>query len=215
MHSVRDYAVSELVGQGGEQAARPQLSPNDGAFINKLFGELMAICPAWHRSYQTAESLAQAKRAWTKALMESGVTQPAQFAVGLKAARAAGRAFFPSPGEFIDWCTGADSAADFDAMIAKRPCRDNAERRARERVAWRCRTQLDENRARRVYAAALSEERAKQRRGEYLAEIRPELPARSAMPELTRKVMARCGGATEIERRMAAIRQRGRGVCPR
>lgn len=100
--------VSQAVG-----ANRPPHSPNQpdpeqfraaAGVINRLFADLQALFPAWRQSYPGQADLAAAKRAWTRALVEAGVTTEEQLQWGLRRARRSGSPFWPSVGQFIQWC---------------------------------------------------------------------------------------------------------------
>jgi hypothetical protein len=106
------HHISEVVSQAVE-AKRPPHSPNQpdpeqlraaAGVINKLFADLQGLFPAWRQSYPGEADLAAAKRAWTRALVESGVTTEKQLQWGLRRARRSGSPFWPSVGQFIQWC---------------------------------------------------------------------------------------------------------------
>lgn len=54
---------------------------------------------------------AAAKRQWIAAFVENGITSKQQLSAGMKCARASGSPFWPSPGEFIQWCKRDDYSA--------------------------------------------------------------------------------------------------------
>ncbi|WP_094625780.1 replication protein P [Marinobacter vinifirmus] len=100
--------VSQAVG-----ANRPPRTPNQpdpeqfraaAGVINRLFADLQALFPAWRQSYPGQADLAAAKRSWTRALVESGVTTEEQLQWGLRRARRSNSPFWPSVGQFIQWC---------------------------------------------------------------------------------------------------------------
>lgn len=75
-----------------------------GLVVNRLFAELQAIFPAWRQSFPETQDLNAAKNAWMDALVESGVTTDDQLNQGLRRARQCQSPFWPSPGQFIQWC---------------------------------------------------------------------------------------------------------------
>lgn len=129
-------------------------SVSDGAkdFIDKLFLELKATYPAWSAAMKNDDDINNAKRVWLKAFVENGITKVNQVKIGLVEARKDARPFFPSVGEFIEWCKGKiDADAAFDRMIRQEPSLDEVERRTRGDCAFACRTQLPEGKARELF----------------------------------------------------------------
>ncbi|EPO5559740.1 replication protein P [Pseudomonas aeruginosa] len=72
--------------------------------VNQLFSELQSIFPAWRQAWPTAEAIANAKRTWIKAFMDSGLNSLEQIRYGIQQCRASGGDFAPSVGKFIKWC---------------------------------------------------------------------------------------------------------------
>ena len=72
--------------------------------INQLFVDLKAIFPAWKHAIPTYTIENQAKIEWTKAFIESGISHTEQLKIGLKKARKYSEPWFPSCGQFIEWC---------------------------------------------------------------------------------------------------------------
>lgn len=79
-------------------------SEQDIKLINWVFSELQSIYPAWSKAFPDDHSLRAAKRTWTIAFVEQGVTDIGMIKRALSAARADESAFFPSVGKFISWC---------------------------------------------------------------------------------------------------------------
>lgn len=77
--------------------------------VDILFSNLRQLFPA---SVSTAlknpHDEAAAKRQWVAAFVENGITSKQQLSAGMKRARASGSPFWPSPGEFIQWCKQDD-----------------------------------------------------------------------------------------------------------
>ncbi len=87
-----------------EDAKRASMSKGDAELINGVFEQMKAIFPAWQRAFPLPKAEAAAKKEWTKALIESGITTEQQIKFGLQQARGQNLPFFPSPGQFISWC---------------------------------------------------------------------------------------------------------------
>lgn len=79
-------------------------SDQDIKLVNWLFTELQSIYPAWSKAFPDDHSLKAAKRTWTIALVEQGVSDINELKSALRVARADESAFFPSVGKFISWC---------------------------------------------------------------------------------------------------------------
>lgn len=73
--------------------------------INEIFKRLKGIYPAWRSAFKSEEELANMKREWTIGLYESNIRTSEQIALGLKNCRKQNSPFFPSIGEFIQFCT--------------------------------------------------------------------------------------------------------------
>ncbi|WP_425221728.1 replication protein P [Pseudomonas sp.] len=104
-------AVSTIRPQGPLAApdAQKPAKLDDGTIevVNDLFADLQAICSAWRRDWGDAAAMKTAKRNWTKAFMEAGITRVEQIERGKQVCRArTGRAaaFLPAMGEFMEWC---------------------------------------------------------------------------------------------------------------
>ncbi len=72
--------------------------------INSLFAKLAGIFPAFSKAWPTAVEFESAKKNWLLALVENDINTLAKLQIGLKKARALGRPWVPSIGEFIEWC---------------------------------------------------------------------------------------------------------------
>jgi hypothetical protein len=82
----------------------PQLEPGTAEVVNALFRELQAIFPAWKQAWPDTETLAAAKRSWTKAFIAERINRLEQIRYGIQNCRALGGDFAPSVGKFIKWC---------------------------------------------------------------------------------------------------------------
>jgi hypothetical protein len=72
--------------------------------INSLFAKLAGIFPAFAKAWPTAVEFESAKKNWLLALVENDINTLAKLQIGLKKARAFGKPWVPSIGEFIEWC---------------------------------------------------------------------------------------------------------------
>ena len=86
--------------------------------INDIFKSLQACFPAWRHAFPTEHEFQIAKRVWSKALVEAGVTHMAEIKLGMRRARATPADFFPSVGRFIQWCN--PSPEDFGLLTVGR-----------------------------------------------------------------------------------------------
>jgi hypothetical protein len=72
--------------------------------INSLFSQLAGIFPAFNKAWPTPVEFEAAKKNWLLALVENNINTMTKLQIGLKKARALGRPWIPSIGEFIEWC---------------------------------------------------------------------------------------------------------------
>lgn len=101
--------IVERISNGDLPSLPPERKPvtiseNDARVVNTVFDRLQVIFPAWQRAFPTPEALKAARQEWTKALVQAGVVTEQSLAFGFKIARTRDIPFFPSPGQFIDWC---------------------------------------------------------------------------------------------------------------
>ncbi|KAB1063292.1 DNA replication protein [Cronobacter sakazakii] len=73
--------------------------------VDVLFRQLKQVFPASAATnLRTEADEAAAKQQWILAFAENGIVRREQLAAGMKRARASLSPFWPSPGQFIDWC---------------------------------------------------------------------------------------------------------------
>ncbi|EOW6418068.1 replication protein P [Cronobacter malonaticus] len=73
--------------------------------VDSLFRQLKQVFPASAATNLRNEAdEAAAKQQWILAFAENGITKREQLAAGMKRARASLSPFWPSPGQFIEWC---------------------------------------------------------------------------------------------------------------
>lgn len=82
----------------------PRMTENDTLVVSKLMDQLKLIFPAWKQAFPTSEMQQGALAVWTKALVEVNCTSHEQLSRGMQVARSQDCPFFPSPGQFIQWC---------------------------------------------------------------------------------------------------------------
>ena len=90
-----------------EQPEAPQdfeLPPKAIAIVNDLFNDLKGICTAWKQTFTDTSIEQAAKQQWAQALLENGIVNQQQIDMGMKKARRLAKPWFPSPGQFIEWC---------------------------------------------------------------------------------------------------------------
>lgn len=80
------------------------VSDEAAELVNDLFDHLKACKPAWRQSFPDDKALNVAKREWTKAFIENGITSRFMISKGKSMARRTATPFFPSSGEFVSWC---------------------------------------------------------------------------------------------------------------
>ncbi|CCN84355.1 putative Replication P family protein [Vibrio nigripulchritudo SFn27] len=90
-----------------QPSTKQSVEDNAAKIVNTLFAELQSIFPSWRHALPDDETLARTKKTWTKAFIENQVVTQAQLQQGLREARRHSSPFFPSAGQFIDWCHGS------------------------------------------------------------------------------------------------------------
>lgn len=89
------------------QQVAPQefnLPPQAITIVNDLFNDLKGVCTAWQHTFTDTSIEVAAKQQWAQALFENGVVNQQQIDTGMKKARQLAKPWFPSSGEFIEWC---------------------------------------------------------------------------------------------------------------
>lgn len=110
MKSVGQLASPSLIGrEPNYQAPTKQEIPSQVArFVDRLFTRLKAIFPAWKSAFVTENDYNEAKLIWLEALVNNGITTAEQFKQGIAQAEKSATPFFPSVGQFIEWCKLVD-----------------------------------------------------------------------------------------------------------
>ncbi|ELQ6264076.1 replication protein P [Cronobacter sakazakii] len=123
-----NHALSRLAGKYHPAPQRPEqgvVNTEAERLVDALFRQLKQVFPAANAtSLRTDADEAAAKQQWIIAFAENGITRREQLAAGMKRARASLSPFWPSPGQFIDWCregefeqAGLPAVAELLAMV--------------------------------------------------------------------------------------------------
>jgi len=169
-----------------KELLKQQVSENAKFVIDDLFNELKSCYPAWKQAFDTREAWLSAKKTWTKAFIENNISTTEKVKLGLAEARKGTNPFWPSVGQFINWCDGPqiDTEGAFNHMIDRKPCQGIAEWQSRQEVGFRCKQQLPEDKARKLWRETLIKNIQKVRNGELIE--RDFNPVQIASPEVLR-----------------------------
>ncbi|EOI3478385.1 replication protein P [Cronobacter dublinensis] len=108
-----------------ERTAKGVVNTEAERLVDTLFRQLKQVFPASAATnLRTEVDEAAAKQQWILAFAENGIVRREQLAAGMKRARRSLSPFWPSPGQFIDWCregeleqAGLPSVAELLAMV--------------------------------------------------------------------------------------------------
>ncbi|EPO1788769.1 replication protein P [Cronobacter turicensis] len=108
-----------------ERTAKGVVNTEAERLVDSLFRQLKQVFPASAATnLRTEADEAAAKQQWILAFAENGITKREQLAGGMKRARASLSPFWPSPGQFINWCreeefklAGLPSVAELLTML--------------------------------------------------------------------------------------------------
>ncbi|EQB4040718.1 replication protein P [Cronobacter sakazakii] len=120
--------ISRLAGKYHPAPERPEqgvVNTEAECLVDALFRQLKQVFPASAATnLRTEAEEAAAKQQWIMAFAENGIVRREQLAAGMKRARASLSPFWPSPGQFIDWCregefeqAGLPAVAELLAMM--------------------------------------------------------------------------------------------------
>ncbi|EKK5269349.1 replication protein P [Cronobacter dublinensis] len=88
-----------------ERNAKGVVNTEAERLVDSLFRQLKQVFPASAATnLRTDTDEAVAKQQWILAFAENGITKREQLVAGMKRARASLSPFWPSPGQFIEWC---------------------------------------------------------------------------------------------------------------
>ena len=103
-----------------------RVTDNAVKLVDRMFQRLKALHPAWRQAFATADDYNYAKQVWLEELTKAGVVTPQKLKRGLDIAANGKSAFFPSVGQFINWCNTVDyvelglpTADELPARVAK------------------------------------------------------------------------------------------------
>jgi len=111
----------------------------------------------------------------------------------------------PSLPEFLSLCLDFDTTEAFNRMISKKPVLDDVEYFTRKDVGYDCRCVLTDERARALFNKVFKIKLELKRKGKLPIRNQKLLPEKSVVNEMDKKVSARTGCKTAIEKRMANI----------
>ncbi|ELY5930595.1 replication protein P [Cronobacter turicensis] len=108
-----------------ERPAKGVVNTEAERLVDMLFRQLKQVFPASAATnLRTEADESAAKQQWILAFAENGIIRREQLAAGMKRARTSLSPFWPSPGQFIDWCregdlqqAGLPSVAELLAMV--------------------------------------------------------------------------------------------------
>lgn len=115
--------------------------------VDALFRQLKQVFPASAAiNLRTEADEAAAKQQWILAFAENGVVRREQLAAGMKRARASLSPFWPSPGQFIQWCreeewqqAGLPTLDELISMVYEY-CAQRGYYKEPESYPWKCAT---------------------------------------------------------------------------
>ena len=89
------------------------------AFMDTVFKSLFVIFPAWQTSIKSDQQLAEVKNQWIKSFIENSISSQELIEAGFKGARASKVPFFPTCGQFVQWCRPEDENKASDKSYCK------------------------------------------------------------------------------------------------
>jgi len=108
----RDSSARPYVAGCASRSAERGVHKAVEQLVDILFSNLRQLFPASvSTALKTPRDEAAAKRQWIAAFVENGITSKQQLSAGMKRARASSSPFWPSPGEFIQWCRKGEYSA--------------------------------------------------------------------------------------------------------
>jgi hypothetical protein len=188
---------------------KKQVSENAKSVIDDLFNELKSCYPAWKQAFDNREAWNAAKKTWTKAFIENNISNQHQVSLGLAAARKGDNPFWPSVGQFINWCDGPEIDTDeaFNRMIDHKPYVGVAEYETRQEVGFRCKQQLPEDKARALFKKVLTRNIQRVKSGELIEhDINP---VQIASPEVFRETETQEARNIRLDAEIATMQASG------
>ena len=97
---------------------KPAISENAIKLIDRMFARMKSIFPAWKQAFDNVEDYNATKQVWLEELLKADVVTPAKLKRGLDLAAKSGSPFFPSVGQFVEWCN-TETYTDLGLPTAK------------------------------------------------------------------------------------------------
>ncbi|WP_351122623.1 replication protein P [Shewanella sp. T24-MNA-CIBAN-0130] len=140
--------------------------------VNEVFKHLIAAKPAYKQAFKSQAEFESFKQAWTKAFASHGIVTSEQINQGIAQAQKDTSPFFPSIGQFIEWCNpGTLSEVElieaFTRMVERKKPASDIEHAARLKCGFQCKS-LPQDRAFKLFASYMKTFAVKQARGEYI-----------------------------------------------
>ncbi|CDG21036.1 Replication protein P [Xenorhabdus poinarii G6] len=108
----RDGAALSRLSEGQKSNSQPVVNEDAERLVNALFRQLKQVFPAATQTNLRNESdEALAKQQWIAAFAENGIRTREQLSAGMRQARASVSPFWPSPGQFVQWCKQGEAVA--------------------------------------------------------------------------------------------------------
>lgn len=106
-------ALARMAGPAPATNVTGMVNPDAEQLVDALFKQLKQVFPAaTQTNLRTPADESAAKKQWIVAFAENGIRSREQLSAGMQFARASGKPFWPSPGQFIEWCKkGAHKAS--------------------------------------------------------------------------------------------------------
>ena len=104
--------MKDLIDQTLNQIGNAEEVKQAAPIINKVITGLKRGKPAWRHTIRSQEEEDGIKKEWAAALKQHGITTQEQLANGFKYARLDNSPFFPSVGQFIEWCNKKEPEKD-------------------------------------------------------------------------------------------------------
>ena len=89
------------------------------SFMDGVFKSLFVIFPAWQTSLKTDNQVTEVKSQWIKSFIENSISSQELIETGFKGARASKVPFFPTCGQFVQWCRPEDENKKADKGYCK------------------------------------------------------------------------------------------------
>lgn len=162
MKQISEQAINQAVSSRQSSASRNESEKNmeDSQAADWVWLKMTEIYGGqWNR-----ENGEEPSSTWILALNK---LQPDQVKKGIAETVRSGITWPPNLPKFIELCEGGSDETDsFDRFIDKKSPADYAETLTRQKVGYRCRAQLPEDKARKLWTATISKFRAKIASGE-------------------------------------------------